>query len=83
MPMSSLTVPINGYALRIIRGLKGRGMADLARKLEVDRSYINKIELGYVVQVSSPLYARLLEELGITDYRTLMADPHGKRSVTA
>ncbi|OAT68399.1 hypothetical protein AWB85_25185 [Mycobacteroides immunogenum] len=76
--MPSSTVKIHGYACRTIRELKGRATGELARTLQVDRSYITRIELGYAPRVSSVFYARLLAELGITDHRVLMADPPGR-----
>ncbi len=76
--MPSSTVKIHGYACRTIRELKGRAAGELARTLDVDRSYITRIELGYAPRVSSVFYARLLAELGISDHRVLMADPPGR-----
>ena len=73
MPIA--TVRIQGFACREIRELKGRGMTEVADKLGCDRSYINKIELGYSPRVSVVFYSRLLAELGITDRRVLLADP--------
>lgn len=78
MPVT--TIRINGFACRVIRELKGRGMAELAEKLEVDRSYINKIELGHSLRVSAVFYSRLIAELGLSDHRVLMADPSAKGS---
>ncbi|WP_154021768.1 helix-turn-helix domain-containing protein [Mycobacteroides abscessus] len=75
MPVT--TVEINGFATRVIRELKGRGMSELAEKLAVDRSYINKIELGHSTRVSTVFYARLIAELAIADHRVLLANPHG------
>lgn len=75
MPIT--TVRIHGFACRVIRELKGRGVAELAEKLEVDRSYITKIELGHSPRVSTVFYSRLLTELKIADHRVLMADPLG------
>lgn len=51
-------------------------MADLAESLEVDRSYINKIETGSSRRVGAVFYSRLLNELKIGDYRALLANPH-------
>mgnify|MGYP000718109831 CR=1 FL=1 len=69
------TIPIHGFACRVIRELKGRGMSELAESLDVDRSYINKIELGHSKRVSAVFYSRLLRELGISDHRVLLANP--------
>jgi transcriptional regulator with XRE-family HTH domain len=76
--MSGSSIKIHGYACRLIRELKGRAVGDLARALQVDRSYITRIELGYATSVSSVFYARLLRELGISDHRVLMANPPGR-----
>lgn len=67
-------VEIHGYALRVIREAKGRKVADLAGCLDVDRSYITRIELGYARRVSRVFYSRLLHELQIEDHRALLAN---------
>ena len=48
-------------------------MEDLAAALEVDRSYIRHLENGSKLRVSRELYAALLRELQIDDYRALLA----------
>ena len=78
MGMSGGTSPhraieVHGYALRVIRQARGRGVADLASALEVDRSYIRHLENGSKLRVSRELYAALLRELQIDDYRALLA----------
>lgn len=77
-PRSTATVEIHGYALRVIREARGRKVQDLADTLEVDRSYIAKIELGHSRRVSEVFYARLLSELLIDDYRALLAHAPGR-----
>jgi transcriptional regulator with XRE-family HTH domain len=72
-PRVEPTVEIHGYALRLIREARGRKVADLAQALGVDRSYVAKIELGHSRKVSKVLYARILAELQIDDYRALLA----------
>ena len=69
------TVPINGFALRVIRERTGIKVSDLAATLECDRSYITKLELGTSKRVSVSFYRNLLEALAITDHRTLLAMP--------
>lgn len=69
------TVGVHGFALREIRVRSGIETAALAAQLDVDRSYIAKIELGHSTRVSASFYASLLAALGITDRRTLMAYP--------
>jgi transcriptional regulator with XRE-family HTH domain len=66
-------VEVHGYALRVIRQARGRGVADLAAALDVDRSYITHLENGSKLRVSPELYAALLRELQIDDYRALLA----------
>lgn len=75
MPMRAPeeTVDIHGYALREIRVLKGRAVAELAESLDCDRSYIARIELGHARRVSRVFYHKLLNELGIKDDRVLLA----------
>ena len=77
----SSTVPINGFALRVIRERTGIKVADLAAALEVDRSYITKIEIGTSKRVGVDLYRRLLQHLSIEDHRTLLALPNITESV--
>jgi transcriptional regulator with XRE-family HTH domain len=67
------TVEVHGYALRVIRQARGRAVADLASALRVDRSYITHLENGSKLRVSPELYAALLHELQIEDYRALLA----------
>jgi transcriptional regulator with XRE-family HTH domain len=74
-------VGINGFALRVIRERTGIKVADLAEALEVDRSYITKIELGTSKRVSVDFYKRLLTHLAIADHRTLLATPAFTESV--
>lgn len=67
------SVAINGFALRVIRERTGIKVADLAAALDVDRSYITKIELGTSKRVGVDFYRRLLNHLAISDHRTLLA----------
>ena len=66
-------VEVHGYALRVIRQARGRGVADLAAALHVDRSYIRHLENGSKLRVSPEFYGSLLRELQIEDYRALLA----------
>jgi transcriptional regulator with XRE-family HTH domain len=70
---AATTVEVHGYALRVIRQARGRAVADLAAALGVDRSYISHLERGSKLRVSPELYAALLHELQIEDYRALLA----------
>ena len=72
-PEAATTVAVHGYALRVIRQARGRAVADLAAALGVDRSYITHLERGSKLRVSPELYAALLHELQIEDYRALLA----------
>ena len=72
-PPSQRVVEVHGFALRVIRQARGRGVADLAAALDVDRSYITHLENGSKFRVSPELYAALLHELQIEDYRALLA----------
>ncbi|MFV8169884.1 helix-turn-helix domain-containing protein [Mycolicibacterium peregrinum] len=69
------SIAINGFALRVIRERTGIKVADLATALEVDRSYITKIELGTSKRVGVDFYRRLLDHLQIEDHRALLATP--------
>lgn len=86
MPQSPLkpvasTVAINGFATRVIRERSGIKVADLAEALECDRSYITKIELGTSRRVSAAFYKKLLDQLMISDHRTLLATAEFTESV--
>ena len=70
---SNRAIEVHGYALRVIRQARGRGVTDLAAALEVDRSYITHLENGSKLRVSPEFYAALLRELQIEDYRALLA----------
>ena len=70
---SPSVVEVHGYALRVIRRARGRSVADLAAALEVHRFYITHLENGSKLRVRPELYAALLRELQIDDYRALLA----------
>lgn len=72
--LPTTAVPINGSALRELRIRTGVSMAELAADVGVNRSYVNKIELGHSKRVSPAVYAALLRSLRITDRRTLLAE---------
>jgi transcriptional regulator with XRE-family HTH domain len=85
MPTESTrrVVEIHGYALRVIREARGRKVAELAEALDVDRSYITKIETGHSRRVGAAFYNALLRELGVDDYRALLATAPGRDEVAA
>lgn len=66
-------VEVHGFALREIRELRARKVADLAEALGVDRSYITHIENGSKRRVSPEFYNALCAELLIKDPRVLLA----------
>lgn len=72
------TVGIHGYALRVIRERSGIKVADLARALDVDRTYLVHIETGSKQRVSTDFYSAILSALAIPDYRALLAVAPGK-----
>jgi transcriptional regulator with XRE-family HTH domain len=76
-------IEVHGYALRVIRQARGRSVANLATALQVDRSYIAHLENGSKLRVSPELYAALLRELQIEDYRALLATAPLRDSVSA
>ena len=76
-------IEVHGYALRVIRQARGRSVANLATALQVDRSYITHLENGSKLRVSPELYAALLRELQIEDYRALLATAPLRDSVSA
>lgn len=80
---SATTIPINGYALRTIRVLTGLGVSDLAAQVEVERSYIAKIELGHSRRVSPAVFRAICDALEIQDRRALMAHPHDANQAVA
>lgn len=70
---TSRFVEVHHYALRGIREARGIKVAELAARLDVDRSYVAHLENGSKRRVSPEFYARLCFELNITDQRTLLA----------
>ena len=66
-------VEVHGFALREIRELRGRKVADLATALGVDRSYITHLENGSKRRVGPEFYNSLCAELQIRDQRVLLA----------
>lgn len=66
-------VEVHGYALRVIREARGRKPAELAKALNVDRTYLVHLETGTKRRVSPEFYTALLNELVINDHRALLA----------
>lgn len=82
-PARTRAVEVHGPALRVIREARGRKVADLAEKLDVDRSYITHLENGSKRRVSPEFYAQLCAELLIEDQRALLAVLPGVEEVPA
>jgi transcriptional regulator with XRE-family HTH domain len=80
---SNGAIEVHGYALRVIRRARGRAVTDLAAALEVDPSYIRHLETGSKLRVSPEVYAALLRELQIEDYRALLATAPLRDEVSA
>lgn len=76
-------IEVHGYALRVIRQARGRGVADLAAALEVNRSYIAHLENGTKRRVSPEFYASLCSELLVDDHRALLAAAPTREAVPA
>lgn len=79
----SRAVEVHGYALREIRELRSRKVADLAEALGVDRSYITHIENGSKRRVSPEFYNALCAELLIRDQRVLLATAPAREAIPA
>lgn len=77
MKTTATTVEVNGFALRELRVRSGLGVAELAARVDVQRPYIAKIELGHSRRVSPKVFNALLAALAINDRRVLLANPHG------
>lgn len=79
-PKMDRAIEVHGYALREIRELRGRKVADLAEVLGVDRSYITHLENGSKRRVSAEFYNALCSELLIEDKRVLLATAPARAS---
>lgn len=70
--------PIHGPVFRFAREVRGLSQGQLAKQLEVDRSYVTKIETGHSLNVSVEFYNRALRALDISDYRVLLVNPNDR-----
>lgn len=52
-------------------------IADLVETLHVHHSYLYKLETGHSRRCSAAFYAQLVDALGLSDYRVLLACPYG------
>lgn len=76
MPTSN-TVEINGFLVRELRKRDGMSVVELASRIECQRPYVAKIELGHSRRVSVKVFNALLAALAIDDRRALLANPYG------
>lgn len=77
MPPTPSALEVNGYAVRVIRVLTGIDTKDLAEALDVDESYIRRIELGIRTRLSPKVFNSLCRSLALQDRRAILANPHG------
>jgi hypothetical protein len=68
---------VNGYALRLVRELRGRTIGSLARPSGVSTSFLARVERGEKQGVRQDVFDTITGELEVTDARALMAEPHG------
>ena len=71
---TSTNVPINGAVVRHLRIMNGHRGVDLAAILDCSPAYVGQMESGRASRVSSAMFAKLRNALGVTDPRVLMAD---------
>ena len=74
---SATTISVNGPALRALRKASGVGVAELAARIDCDRSYVARWELGHARAVSPTVFARLTAALGLDDGRAVKLHPYG------
>lgn len=77
MPPTPSALEVNGYAVRVIRVLTGIDTKDLAEALDVDESYIRRIEVGIRSRLSPKVFNGLCRALSLQDRRAILANPHG------
>jgi transcriptional regulator with XRE-family HTH domain len=68
------TQKVNGAALRAIRELRGVSCTALAKTIEVDVSFLARIERGEKLGIRRESFERMVFALGI-DPRAIMLDP--------
>ena len=79
-------LPVNGPAVRKLRQLRGMEMIDLAALVGIDRSYLNKIELGKGASarnVSPTVFGKLVEKLQPRRPEDLIVKPRRRRRAAA
>lgn len=67
---------VHGPALRFVREAGGRSIGQLAPRVKVSVSFLARVERGVKKAVSRPVFRALVDELGLSDPRVIMADPY-------
>lgn len=75
-PTRTTVIEVNGPAVREIRTRSGINTASLAEAIDVDRSYLSRLETGARRRVSPTVFTAILRALGIKDRRAILANPH-------
>jgi transcriptional regulator with XRE-family HTH domain len=77
--MSTTTPPsveVNGFAYREIRIRSGIDPGPCADQAGISRPHLVKIERGQRIRVTPSTFAGLMNALGISDRRAILANPH-------
>ncbi|MFF4600118.1 helix-turn-helix domain-containing protein [Amycolatopsis sp. NPDC001319] len=72
MDKEPVGLPIDGTLLRQLRKLGGDDLVQFAPKVEISIGYLSQIERGHKKFVSPALFARICDQLGVEDRRTLL-----------
>lgn len=65
-------VAIDGAQVRELRKLSGRTVTQLAAAVGISFQYLSMIERGTRASVSSPVFVRICDGLGVEDRRKLL-----------
>lgn len=68
------SVAINGAQVRELRKLSGATVTDLAERCEISVQYLSAIERGDRPRVSSPVFVRICDSLGVENRRELLLE---------
>lgn len=63
----SINIPVAAGELRRLRKTKGLNQANLARKANINPSYVSQLELGWRSRVSPEVFRRLCGALALTE----------------
>ena len=66
-------VAIDGAMVRELRKLAGMTVTGLAKHCRITAGYLSLIERGTRPRVSSPVFARICDSLGVQDRRKLLS----------